>query len=56
MLHAKSKDHRTSGSREEDFKGFHHILACRPSWSCDLDHLYKVSFLLRKEALHEIWH
>ena len=23
------------------FKGFYHIWAWRPSWSCDLDHLYK---------------
>ena len=25
MLHAKFQDHRTSGSGEEDFKGFYHI-------------------------------
>ena len=25
MLNAKFQDHRTSGSREEDFKGFDHI-------------------------------
>ena len=25
-----------------------------PSWSCDLDHLYKLSFPLPKEAPHEI--
>ena len=30
MLHAKFQDHRTSGSGEEDFKGFNHILAWRP--------------------------
>ena len=24
------------------FKGFYHIWAWRPSWSCDLDHLYKL--------------
>ena len=29
---------------EKIFKGFYHIWACRPSWSCDLDHLYKLSF------------
>ena len=28
------------------FKGFYHIWAWRPSWSCDLDHLYKVLFSL----------
>ena len=43
MLHAKFKDHRT-GSGEEDFKGFYHIWAWRPSWLCNMDHLYKLSF------------
>ena len=42
MLHAKFQDHRTSGSREEDFKSFYHIWAWWSSWSCDLDHLYKL--------------
>ena len=28
------------------FKGFCHIWAWRPSWSCDLDYLYKLSFPL----------
>ena len=40
MLHAKFQDHRTYDSGEEDFKGFYNICAWRPSWSCDLDHLY----------------
>ena len=53
MLHTKFQDHRTSGSGEEDFLGFYHICAWRPSWSCDLDHLYKLSFPLPKEAPHE---
>ena len=35
------------------FKGFYHIWAWRPSWSCDLDHLYKLSFPLPKEAPHK---
>ena len=35
-------------------KGFYHIWAWRPSWSCDLDHLYKLSFPLAKEAAHKI--
>ena len=56
MIHAKFKDQRTSGSGEEDFKGLYHIWAWRPSWSCDLDHLYKRSFFLPKETPHEIWH
>ena len=37
------------------FKGFEHFWAWRPSWSCDLDHLYKLSFPLPKEAPHKIW-
>ena len=56
MLHAKFQDYRMSGSGEEDFKGFYHIWAWWPSWSCDLYHLYKLSFLLPKEAPYEIWH
>ena len=55
MLHAKFQDHWTSGSRE-DFKGFYHIWAWRPSWSCDLYHLHELSFPLPKEVSHEIWH
>ena len=25
------------------------------SWSCDLDHLYKISFPLPKDAPYEVW-
>ena len=53
MLHAKFQDHRTSGSGVEDFKGLYHIWAWRPSWSRDLDHLYKLSLSLPKEAPSE---
>ena len=35
------------------FEGFYHIWAWRPSWSCDLDHLYKLSFPLPKETPHK---
>ena len=35
-------------------EGFYHIWAWRRSWSCDLDHLYKVWFPLPKEAPHKI--
>ena len=55
MLHAKFQDRKSSGSKEVDFKGFYHIWAWRPSRSCDLYHLYKLLFLLPKEAPHEIW-
>ena len=37
------------------FKGFYHIWSWRPSWSCDLDHLYKLSFFLANEVPHKIW-
>ena len=55
MLHAKFQDHMTSCSGGEFFKGFKNIWAWRTSWSCDLDHLYKLSFPLLKEAPHKIW-
>ena len=51
MLTAKFHDHRTIRSVGEDFEGVYHIWAWRPSWSCDLDHLYKLSFPLPK-GLH----
>ena len=40
---------------EKIFMVFYHIWACRPSWSCDLIHLYKLSFPLPKDAPHEVW-
>ena len=52
ILHAKFHDHRTNSSVEKDFNDFYHIRAWRP---CDLNHLYKLSFPLPKEAPHEIW-
>ena len=55
MLHAKFQDHRTCGSGEEDFFKVFTILAWWPAWSCDLDHLYKLSFPLPKEAPYKIW-
>ena len=55
MLHAKFQDQMTSGFGEEDFlKVFYHIWAWRPSWSCELEHLYKLPFPLPKEAPHKI--
>ena len=56
MIHVKFQDNRTSGSGENVFTGFYHIRAWRPSLSCYLDHLYKISFSLPKKAPHEIWH
>ena len=55
MLCAKFQDHRTSGSEKKIFKSFYHIWAWWPSWSCDLYHLYKLSFPLPRETPHKIW-
>ena len=51
MLNAKFQDHRTSDSGKEVSKAFYHIWAWCPSWSCDLGHLYKLSFPIPKKAL-----
>ena len=51
------QDSRSSsfGSVEEDFfLGFYHIWAWLPSWSCDQDHLSKLSFPHPIEAPYEI--
>ena len=56
MLHAKFQDHRTSGSGEEGFfLRFLPYMGMTVFWSCDLDHLYKLSLPLPKEASHKIW-
>ena len=55
MLHAKFQDHRTSGSGEDFLRFLPYMGIWRPSWSCDLDHLYKLSLPLPKEAPHKIW-
>ena len=43
------------GSGEEDFKGFYHIWAWRPSWSCDPNSANKLSLPLSKEHSHQFW-
>ena len=40
MFHVMFHDHRTISSVGEYFVGFNRIWAWRPSWSCDLNHLY----------------
>ena len=55
MLHTNFQGHRPFGSREEDFKGFYHICAWRPLWSCDLDHLNELSFPHPTQNTNEIW-
>ena len=37
------------------FKGFNHIWAWRPSWSCDLDYLYIHWFPLSIDASYKVW-
>ena len=37
------------------FKGFYHIWAWQPYWSCDLDNLYKLLFPLPRDAPCEVW-
>ena len=50
MIHTKFRGNRPSGLGEEDFfKGFYHIWAWRPSWSCDQHHVIRFSFL---ESFH----
>ena len=55
MLHAKFHDHRTISFVGKDFEDFYHIWVWQPYWSCDLEHLYKLSFPLPKEGPHKIW-
>ena len=56
MLHTKFRENRPAGSGEKDFlKGFYHIGAWRPSWSCDPDAANNLSYPLPKEAPHKIW-
>ena len=47
--------HWPSGFGEKDFLRFWAFWARGPSWSCDLDHLYKLLFPHPKEAPHKSW-
>ena len=53
MLHTKSQCHRHSSSGEEFLKFFYHLWAWRQSWSCDHNHLNKLSFLRLKKYPYE---
>ena len=55
MLHTKFQNHRPSGSGEEDFLMFLLFIAMAAILSCDLDHSYKLSFSLPKNAPREVW-
>ena len=52
MLHTKFRENRPAGSGEEDFKGFYHIWAWRPSWSCDQHYVIRFSFFFVPENFH----
>ena len=51
MMHAKFQDHRTGllVLEKKIFKGFCHIWARWPSWSCDYDY-YKIYVLTSQEG------
>ena len=49
MLHTKFRGNRSTGSGRF-LRGFYHIWAWLPSWSCDPDAANKISFPLPKEA------
>ena len=40
---------------KKSFMGFYYVWVWRPYWSCDLDHLNKLSFPHPMEDTHEIW-
>ena len=54
MLHIKFRENRSASSGAEDFEGFYHIWAWRPSWSCNPDAVKKLLSPLPKEAPHKI--
>ena len=41
--------------RRRFLKTFYHTLVWQPSWSCDLDQLYRLCFTLPNEAPDESW-
>ena len=50
-----SKSQTSWFSRRSFLKVFCYLQPWQPSWSCDLDHLYKLSFTLPKDAPHKVW-
>ena len=55
MLHTKFRRNVPAGSGEEDFLMFLPYMGMTAILVIDLDHLYKLSFPLPKEAPHKIW-
>ena len=54
MLHTKFSENWPTCSGENSLKGIYHILAWRPSWSCDQYIANKITMPLPKEAPHKI--
>ena len=54
IRHTESQGHWPFGSKEEGFQKFYHIWAWRPSWSCNLDPLNKLSLPWHMEATYQI--
>ena len=54
MLHTKSRGDPPPGSGKKILKGFYHIWKWRPSWSCDQDYFFKLSFPHPKKSAYEI--
>ena len=50
MLHTKFRGNQPAGSGEDDFEGFYHIWALRPSWSCDQHHVINFHFLVPESS------
>ena len=50
MQHTKFQGHRPVVPEKKIFKRFYYLWAWRSSWSCDLDHMNKLSFPHPKEA------
>ena len=53
MLQTKFREIGPPVPGEKILKGFYHLWAWRPSWSCDPDAANKLSFPLPKEAPHK---
>ena len=55
MVHIKFQGNWVSGSGEEDFLSFLPLWAWWPSWSRDLDQIYKFAWrLLTKSVTHKM--
>ena len=54
MIYAKIQPQGILGSGEENFKGFYHIWAWRPSWPMDSNHFSTLTFPCPREASNEI--